>query len=660
MAEKKTRKRTAKTSLPDHGQAAYFFHQGTTCKAYEYLGVHKEGVDYAFRVWAPNADEVWVCGDFNGWKPDAIPMKRITDRGIWEATVSADVLGEGAVYKYRIRNGDKEIYKADPYGYYMQLPPATASVVCDIDGYQWRDRGWMKYRTGKFDRQSVMKQPMNIYEIHPGSWVRNDEGEPLTYVDLARELSSYVKQMGYTHVELMPVSEHPFDGSWGYQVCGYYAPTSRFGTPKDFMEFVDCMHEAGIGVILDWVPAHFPKDAHGLYEFDGQPLYEYQGWDRIEHAGWGTRRFDVGREEVQSFLVSNAYYWIEKYHIDGLRVDAVASMLYLDYDKMPGEWVPNVYGDNKCLEAIAFFQKLNGHLAQDHPDVMTIAEESTAFANVTGFENGGLGFSLKWNMGWMNDSLFYAERDPIYRKYDHNKLTFSLSYVFSERYVLPISHDEVVHGKKSLLDRMPGDYWQKFAGTRVFMTYMMTHPGKKLLFMGSEIGQFREWDYEGQIEWFLTEYEKHAQIQQFNADLNHFYLAHPALWERDDGWEGFSWIDADNGDQSIYSYRRIDASGNELIVLLNFTPVVRDNFLLAVPADGVYEEIFNSDATKYGGSGVINEGRFETVPAMLRGYSRAINITVPPLGAAIFRRLAEPKPKKRAARTKGASQKSKA
>ncbi len=641
MTEKREKKATSRT---DHGQAAYFFHQGTTCKAYDFLGVHRETEGYVFRVWAPNAFAVWVCGDWNGWQPDAHPMKRITERGVWEVTLPSELLSDGALYKYRIQNNGREFYKADPYGYYMQVPPETASIVYGIEGHVWRDEKWLKYRKSRFTRQSVMNQPINIYEVHLGSWVRNAAGEPLSYTDLARELASYVKQMGYTHVELMPISEHPFDGSWGYQVCGYYAPTSRFGTPFDFMEFVDVMHEAGIGVILDWVPAHFPKDAHGLYEFDGQPLYEYQGWDRIEHAGWGTRRFDVGREEVQSFLISNAYYWIEKYHIDGLRVDAVASMLYLDYDKMPGEWVPNVYGDNKCLEAIAFFQKLNGALARDYPDVMTVAEESTAFANVTGFENGGLGFSLKWNMGWMNDSLAYSELDPIYRKYDHTKLSFSLTYLFSEKYVLPISHDEVVHGKKSLLDRMPGDYWQKFAGTRAFMTYMMTHPGKKLLFMGSEIGQFREWDYEGQIEWFLTEYEKHAEIQLFNAELNHFYLEHPALWECDDGWHGFAWIDADNGEQSIYSYRRIDKAGDELIVLLNFTPVVREGFLLAVPEDGVYEEIFNSDNVRYGGSGVVNEGLFETVPAMLRGYSRAINITVPPLGGAIFRRKADSKP----------------
>jgi 1,4-alpha-glucan branching enzyme len=413
------------------------------------------------------------------------------------------------------------------------------------------------------------------------------------------------------------------------------------------MAFVDKMHGCGIGVVIDWVPAHFPKDAHGLYEFDGSPLYEYQGWDRIEHAGWGTRRFDVGRNEVQAFLVSNADFWARYYHVDGLRVDAVASMLYLDYDKKPGEWVPNVYGDNRCLEAEAFFKKLNGHMQGEFPDVMMIAEESSNWPHLTGTPEEGLGFSMKWDMGWMNDTLSYFDMDPIYRKYHHNKLTFSMMYAFGERYTMPISHDEVVHGKRSLINKMPLEYEWKFAGVRAFMGYMMTHPGKKLMFMGSEIGQFREWDYEGQIEWFLTKYEKHAEIQLFNAELNHFYLEHPALWERDDSWDGFAWIDADNGDQSIYSYRRIDRSGDELIVLLNFTPVVREDFLLAVPEDGVYEELFNSDDLRYGGGGVINEGEFETVPAMLRGYSRAICITVPPLGGAIFRRKAAPKPQKK-------------
>jgi len=627
--------------------APYLFHQGTNYRAYEYFGAHRVADHILFRVWAPNAWEVSVCGDFNDWKPGVHTMSRITDAGIWELSLPSELVTDGQNYKYHIRNGTKEVLKADPYGVRMQTPPETASVIYEIDDYAWRDNSWMRYRKGRFDREHICAQPLNIYEIHPGSWKKHDDGSYYSYTELAVELSVYVKQMGYTHVELMPISEHPFDGSWGYQVCGYFAPTSRYGTPEEFMQFVDQMHEAGIGVILDWVPAHFPKDAHGLYEFDGQPLYEYQGWDRMEHEGWGTRRFDVGREEVQSFLISNAVYWLEKYHIDGLRVDAVASMLYLDYDKRPGEWVPNVHGDNKCLEAIAFFKKLNSFLAGAYPDVMTIAEESTAWANITGFDNDGLGFSLKWNMGWMNDSLAYAEEDPLWRKFHHNRLNFSITYSFSEKFVLPISHDEVVHGKKSLLDRMPGEYEKKFAGTRSFMTYMMTHPGKKLLFMGSEIGMFREWDYKDQIEWFLLDYDMHAKLQLFNAELNRFYLSHPALWDRDDNWDTFRWIDADNADQSIYSYRRIDRKGKELVILVNFLPIKRENFLLAVPDAGIYEEIFNTDDVRYGGEGNLNPGKLKTVPCMLRGYTNAVSITVPPMGAVILRCVRRARTQKR-------------
>lgn len=618
--------------------ALYYFHQGTSEKAYEYLGVHRVGEKIYFRVWAPNAHFVSVCGDFNGWNTESHPMQRISEKGVWEADLPSSEVKEGDCYKFFIRNGEKELYKADPYGTFMQTPPETASRIHTEENFSWSDAGWLSYRAKHFTRETLHKEPINIYEAHLGSWKRHEDGSPLSYAELARDMAPYVKQMGYTHIELMPVSEYPFDGSWGYQVCGYYAPTSRYGTPEDFMAFVNSMHEAGIGVILDWVPAHFPKDAHGLYEFDGQPLYEYQGKDRMEHEGWGTRRFDVGREEVQSFLISNAVFWAEKYHIDGLRVDAVASMLYLDYDKKPGEWIPNIYGDHRCLEAIAFFRKFNSVLASKYPDVMTVAEESTAWANVTRFEDDGLGFSMKWNMGWMNDSLAYVKEDPLWRCDHHNKMTFSVTYAFSEKYVLPISHDEVVHGKKSLLDRMPGKYEEKFAGTRVFLAYMMTHPGKKLLFMGSEIGQFREWDFAGGIEWFLLDYEMHAKLQRYVADLNRFYLASPPLWQKDQWWmEGFEWIDADNREQSIYSYRRKDENGKELIVLLNFLPVARKDFLLAVPNAGIYEEVFNSDREIYGGSGVVNEGNYKTEPCMLRGYGKAIRISVPPMGAAIFR-----------------------
>ncbi len=647
---KKNEKTVKSATAPTGDLASYLFHQGTNYHAYEYLGPHRVGDRFLFRTWAPNADSVWVTGDFCDWNYHAIAMTRVTDGGVWEVELPSEMIREGQNYKYCIRNHGKEVLKADPYGTRMQEPPETASVIADIEGYSWRDTGWLKYRAGRFTRESAPSQPINIYEMHLGSWRRHEDGSYFTYTELAASLPSYLKQMGYTHVELMPVSEYPFDGSWGYQVCGYYAPTSRFGAPREFMALVDALHEAGIGVILDWVPAHFPKDAHGLYEFDGQPLYEYQGYDRMEHAGWGTRRFDVGREEVQSFLISNAVYWLEKYHIDGLRVDAVASMLYLDYDKRPGEWVPNVYGGRECLEAIAFFQKFNSYLADAYPDVMTIAEESTAWAHITGFDNGGLGFTYKWNMGWMNDSLAYLREDPLWRNYHHNRMTFSLTYSFSENFILPVSHDEVVHGKLSLLDRSPGPYEQKFAGTRTYMTYMMTHPGKKLLFMGSELGMFREWDFADELEWFLLDYDMHAKHQLFVSELNHFYAEHPAMWEMDDGWDGFRWIDADNAKDSIFSYRRIDKKGKEIIVLLNFVPVKREKFLLSVPCAGTYEEIFNTDDTRYGGTGCLNAGLLKTQKAPMRGYEDAIEIDIPPMSAVMLE-CKRRTPKKRARKT---------
>ena len=632
-------KRTAASAALPQDMAAYLFHQGTNFYAYEYLGAHFDGERITFRVWAPNAEFVSVCGDFNDWNRDADPMTRITERGVWELMLPASRVAIGQCYKYCIRSRGRELLKADPYGFSMQRPPETASLICNIGGYTWRDDDWLAYRKSHFDRTNCLSQPINIYEMHLGSWKRHADGSYYSYAEIASDLAPYLKQMGYTHVELMPISEHPFDGSWGYQVCGYYAPTSRFGKPQDFMAFVDAMHEAGIGVVLDWVPAHFAKDAHGLYEFDGQPLYEYQGWDRIEHEGWGTRRFDVGREEVQSFLISNAIYWLKEYHIDALRVDALASMLYLDYDKRPGEWVPNVYGDNKCLEAIAFFQKMNGYLAANHPDIMTIAEESTSWANITGFENEGLGFSYKWNMGWMNDTLSYVQEDPLWRSYHHEKMNFSILYSFSENYVLPVSHDEVVHGKKSLLDRMAGEYETKFAGARTYLTYMMTHPGKKLLFMGSEIGMFREWDHDGEVEWFLLNYDMHAKYQLFVSRLNHFYLEHPELWNADADPASFVWIDPDNREQSIFSYRRIGQNGEELLVYLNFLPVAHENFLAAVPEKGEYQEVFNSDAIEFGGEGNLNKGILTAKKCTLpRGYTHAVSITLPPMGAVILKK----------------------
>ncbi|MBE6668514.1 MAG: 1,4-alpha-glucan branching protein GlgB [Ruminococcaceae bacterium] len=614
--------------------AAYLFHQGTNYKTYDYLGAHRTDKGMTFRVWAPNAEKIFVVGDFNCWQ-ETHSLERVTRGGVWEVTLPSDDVKLGDKYKYKIYGGGRAVCKADPYAIQSELPPATASVIGDIDNYQWRDSGWLEHRKSKAG--NFINEPLNIYELHLGSWKRHEDGTVYTYSEIAAELAPYVKQMGYTHIELMPVMEHPFDGSWGYQVCSYYAPTARYGTPAEFMAFIDSMHEAGIGVILDWVPAHFPKDEHGLYEFDGRPLYEYQGWDRIEHDGWGTRRFDVGRNEVECFLVSNAMFWIEKYHADGLRVDAVASMMYLDYDRLPGQWVPNVNGDNKCLEAIAFFQKLNGWLEGKHPDVMMIAEESTAWANVTRFADGGLGFDAKWNMGWMNDTLSYIAEDPLFRKYHHEKMTFALTYSFNEKYILSISHDEVVHGKKSLIDKMWGDYWQKFAGIRAYLGFMMTHPGKKLLFMGSEFGQFIEWKYDDQLDWFLLEYESHSRLQHYVSELNHLYLRTPAMWEQDGSWDGFKWIDADNKDQSILSYRRIDKKGDEYIVLINFTPVAREDFLMGVPKAGTYEEVINSDSEEFGGSGVVNPGELKSTGMPWNYLPDSIRLRVPPLGMTVIR-----------------------
>lgn len=623
-----------KQNIDGENVPAYFFHQGTNSRAYDYLGAHEIPGGYVFRVWAPNAAAVSVAGDFDGWV-GALSMQRITEGGIWEARGIGDGFCRGARYKYIITAADgRRLYKADPFAFYSECPPGTASVMWDIPTRAWQDAAWMASRPNARDTA----RPINIYELQLSSWMRHDDGTLLSYIELAHELAPYVKQMGYTHIELLPIAEHPYDGSWGYQVTGYYSPTARHGTPQELMEFIDIMHGAGIGVILDWVPAHFPKDAHGLYEFDGMPLYEYQGADRIEHAGWGTRRFDVGRCEVESFLVSNACFWAEVYHADGLRVDAVASMLYLDYDRAPGEWVPNIYGDNRCLEAMAFFRKLNGTMAHFHPGVMMIAEESTAWGNLTSFDNDGLGFSFKWNMGWMNDALAYAEEDPIFRRYHHQKLTFSMMYAFGERYVLPISHDEVVHGKKSLLDRMPGDYWQKFAGTRAFFAYMMTHPGKKLIFMGCEIGQFREWDHASSIEWFLLDYEAHAKLQLYVAELDHLYLASPELWELDTSWDGFEWIDADNADQSIISFRRMSSDGGELVVIINFTPQAYEGYRVGVPAPAEYCELISSDSERYGGSGVCNTGVLRTEDIPSHGSDASLVLRIPPLGAIILKR----------------------
>ncbi|MBQ9429375.1 MAG: 1,4-alpha-glucan branching protein GlgB [Clostridia bacterium] len=576
--------------------AKYLFLEGTNYHAYDYLGAHAENGGVVFRVWAPNADAVFLTGDFNGWD-ESCPME--LDGGIWSYTLKDKNFTRGAVYKYKVVRGGKAVFKADPYGTYAELTPATASRYYEIGGYAWGDGDWMRARMDGKD--SYYDRPLNIYELHAGSWKRNEDGSYYTYEKLAKELIPYVKDMGYTHIELMPIAEHPYDGSWGYQICGYYAPTSRFGTPHGFMALVDAAHRAGIGVILDWVPAHFPKDAHGLYEFDGAPLYEYQGRDRMEHKSWGTRCFDVGRNEVECFLISNAVYWAKEYHIDGLRVDAVASMLYLDYDRKPGEWIPNKYGTNRSLEAIAFFKKLNSTMRQYHPDVLMIAEESTAYENVTRFDGDGLGFHLKWNMGWMNDALSYAQTDPLFRKGNHSKLTFSMMYAFSENYILPISHDEVVHGKKSLLDRFPGLYGQKFDGMRTFLLYMMCHPGKKLSFMGSENGQFSEWNFEKEIEWFMLGYDQHKKLHRYVRDLNRLYLRTPALWQIDNAWGGFEWVEVDNADESILAFRRIDREGNRVLVILNFTPVERFGHSLPAPEKATYSLLLDTMDEDYGG-----------------------------------------------------------
>jgi len=647
---------TEETSLP-----AYLFHQGTNYESWRYLGVHGDRTDageyrYTFRVWAPNARAISVVGDLTDWE-NGLPMTRVTKQGVWELTVIREEDMENTYYKYAVTGQDGVTWlKADPYANYSETLKNTASIIHTAAEYTWHDAEWLKKRSSvvcpkargfKPKVNHFYSAPMHIYELHLGSWKTRDgecnvDGEHyLDYRTIADSLAPYLTDMGYTHVELLPVMEHPFDGSWGYQVCGYYAPTSRFGTPEDFKYFVDTMHENGIGVILDWVPAHFPKDRHGLYEFDGQPLYEYQGWDRKEHQVWGTRFFDVGRPEVQSFLVSNALYWLGEFHADGLRVDAVASMLYLDFDRKPGEWVPASDGSNKNPEAVAFFKKLNSIIHERYPDALMIAEESSDWPMITKpVSEGGLGFSFKWNMGWANDMFDYVQCDPIGRKHIHNKLTFPLMYAFNENYILPVSHDEVVHGKKSLVDKMFGEYDDKFAGMRTFMLYMMTLPGKKLTFMGTEFAQFREWDYENQLEWFMTEYPRHIEMQRFFKALNHVYLENAPLWEIDDSWDGFTWIDPDQADLNIVSYRRKDKKGHELIVVLNFSPVVREGYTLLVPKMGRYEEILTTDRYEFGGRNRLNEDAVRTIAVTDENGSRKnmISITLPAMGGVILKK----------------------
>ena len=615
----------------------YLFHQGTNYRAYELLGCHfdsKTGVA-VFRTWAPKAKTVHLVGDFNNWGELDMNMTRITDGGVWELTL--DGVEQYQRYKYAITSGqNKTVLKSDPYGFCAETDDKTASIVFDLNGYEWQDQKWQE----KNSNRNNLSIPLNIYEVHLGSWMRKPDGQAFNYIELAGLLIPYVKEMNYTHIEIMPVMEHPFGGSWGYQVCGYYAPTTRYGNPHEFMKFIDLCHQADIGVILDWVPSHFPKDEHGLIEYDGGPLYECHGEDRIENKEWGTRYFDYGRTEVQSFLVSNAMFWMDVYHADGLRVDAVSSMLYLDYGKEPDEWTPNTDGGNENYDAIAFIRKLNTAIFAEMPYALIVAEESTAWPLVTKpIEDGGLGFNMKWNMGWMNDMLEYVETDPLYRKGIHNKITFSFFYAFSENFILPLSHDEVVHGKKSLLNKMPGDYETKFAGLRVFLGYMMTHPGKKLTFMGAEFGQFREWDTETGLDWLLLDYPMHSNLKKYVQELNAFYLNTPALWEIDFSWDGFKWISDNDRSQNTIAFIRTDKNGRDNISLINFAPVMREEYRIGVPEAGVYREVFNSDREEYGGWGHINENDIEAEEIPLHGFNYSISIKAPPLAMVCIARV---------------------
>ena len=594
-----------------------------------------------FTVWAPNAKEVSVVGEFNHWDTRVNKMSRIDDGEIWKIFIPG--IKEGDVYKYAImpQHGGPHIMKADPYGYHAEVAPATASRVYDMNHYEWQDAEWQE----KKKRTQSYGQPMLTYEVHLGSWRRTPEGNQLSYRDMAEQLVNYVKEMNYTHIEFMPLCEHPYEGSWGYQATGYYAATSRFGAPDDLRYLIDKAHQAGIGIIMDWVPGHFCKDDPGLRDFDGRNLYESDNPQRADNAGWGTTNFDYGRTEVQSFLISNAIFWMDQYHIDGLRIDAVANMLYLDYGRQQGEWQANKYGGNGNLEAIDFLHKLNEAVFREYPQALMIAEESTSWPNISKpVYMGGMGFNYKWNMGWMNDTLSYFSLDPIYRKWHHDKITFSMMYAFSENFVLPLSHDEVVHGKCSLINKMPGDYWQKFAGLRAFFGYWMAHPGKKLLFQGGEFGQFVEWKWDTSLDWHLPEkYEMHTKMLEFSKNLNKFYVENKEFWQVDFDWGGFEWIDCDNADDSMLSFIRRADDGEFVIAICNFTPAVRHGARFGVPKAGVYEEVFNSDAAEFGGSNVLNENDIPSQEVPWNNKAQSIQVTVPPL-ATIYLRLKKERP----------------
>ena len=617
----------------------YLFNQGRHREIYQKLGAHRREIDGVsginFALWAPNCYKVAVVGDFNRWDTRTHIMENNNESGIWEIFVPG--MEEGERYKYEIRSHNRgyRTQKADPYGFYAELRPLTASIIYDIDQYAWNDSDWMIARA----QTEPLSQPMNIYELHLGSWRRKDDGEFLTYRELADELVPYLVDMGYTHLELLPAAEHPLDASWGYQVTGYFAPTSRYGSPSDFMYLVDRCHQNSIAVILDWVPAHFPKDDFGLNYFDGTHLYSHEEPLQGEHPDWGTMIFNYARSEVRSFLLSNALFWLKEYHIDGLRVDAVSSMIYLNFSREDGDWIANEYGGNENLAALAFLREFNEVVHSEAPGAITIAEESTSWAMVSRPTYiGGLGFTLKWNMGWMHDTLAYMARDPAHRRFYHHQITFALLYAFSENFVLPLSHDEVVHMKGSLIGKLPGDYWQKFAGLRLLFGYQYTQVGKVLNFMGNEFGQFAEWSEERSLDWHLLEYEKHAQMQAWARDLNHLYREQPALWQVDFEAAGFRWIEANDAETSVYSYIRYAEDPSDfLVIVLNCTPVARENYRVGVPARGNYRELLNSDASYYGGGNVGNEGSVHSDDMAAHGFPYSINLRLPPLAILILK-----------------------
>jgi 1,4-alpha-glucan branching enzyme len=617
----------------------HLFAEGNHLKLYEQFGAHlrtigdTEGVYFA--VWAPNAQRVSVVGDFNGWDGRVNPMRRLLGSGVWELFLPG--VTEGAHYKFEIRTPRGALLlKADPFGFFSQHGKETSSMVYNLERYKWSDRDWMKARP----EQKLQTSPISVYEVHLGSWRRKaeEQNRSLSYLELSDELIAYVLEMGYTHIELLPIAEHPFEGSWGYQVTNYYAPTSRFGTPDEFRQFVDKCHQAGIGVIMDWVPAHFPKDIHALAEFDGTDLYEHADPRQGEHQDWGTLIFNFGRNEVRNFLIGNALFWLDKYHIDGLRVDAVASMLYLDYSRKAGEWIPNAFGGRENLDAVHFLKRFNEVCYERFPGIMTIAEESTAWPGVTQPTYlGGLGFGFKWNMGWMHDFLHYMALDPIFRRFHHNSITFSLMYAFAEHFVLVLSHDEVVHGKGSLINKMPGDEWQQFANLRMFFAWMYGHPGKKLLFMGGEFGQRREWNHDGELDWALTTEPKHDGLRRLVQHLNYVYKNEPALWECDDTHEGFEWIDFHDSENSVVAFMRKSREGGVIVFAVNATPMVRHGYRLGVPGAGFYREIINTDAETYGGGNVGNMGGFEAEDFPWQGRTHSLMISLPPLSTVAFK-----------------------